>query len=170
MNPGILVNKDVRLVSFYQDSRQLPSEPPMIPESVDDRWVFRGVLLQFTQRQPALLWWKKWQCCPDLTPSASSSTMLSSYSVSPDFVMDLLGVLSELKKATPEVQEFVDGLSGSELEKENIAPGYLQATHFKSQVWWKPGIKFHEVVFLVVAGTNYFVRVRGTSGNHFHFK
>ena len=61
--------------------------------------------------------------------------MLSSYSVSPDFVMDLLGVLSELKEATPEVQEFVDGLSGSELEKENIAPGYLQETHFKSQVW-----------------------------------
>ena len=63
--------------------------------------------------------------------------MLSSYSVSPDFVMDLLGVLSELKEAIPEVQELVDGLSRSELEKEgsgNIAPGYLQATHFKSQV------------------------------------
>ena len=52
--------------------------------------------------------------------------MLSSYSVSPDFVMDLLGVLSELKEAIPEVQELVDGLSRSELEKEgsgNIAPG-----------------------------------------------
>jgi len=71
----------------------------------------------------------------------------------------ICGGTGEAKEATAEVQELVNGLSRSELEKEvaggNMAPGNLEATHFKTQV---------------VAGTNYFVRVRDTSGSHFHLR
>jgi len=69
----------------------------------------------------------------------------------------ICGGTGEAKEATAEVQELVNGLRG-ELEKEvsgNMAPGNLEATHFKTQV---------------VAGTNYFVRVRDTSGSHFHLR
>jgi len=69
----------------------------------------------------------------------------------------ICGGTGESKEATAEVQELVNGLRG-ELEKEasgNMAPGNLEATHFKTQV---------------VAGTNYFVRVRDTSGSHFHLR
>jgi len=70
----------------------------------------------------------------------------------------ICGGTGEAKEATAEVQELVNGLR-AELEKEvsggNMAPGNLEATHFKTQV---------------VAGTNYFVRVRDTSGSHFHLR
>jgi len=69
----------------------------------------------------------------------------------------MCGGTGEAKEATAEVQDLVNGLRG-ELEKEvsgNMAPGNLEATHFKTQV---------------VAGTNYFVRVRDTSGSHFHLR
>ena len=87
----------------------------------------------------------------------------------------ICGGTGEAKEATAEVQELVNGLR-AELEKEvsggNMAPGNLEATHFKTQVWAKsPGAeRFHKVVFQVVAGTNYFVRVRDTSGSHFHLR
>jgi len=69
----------------------------------------------------------------------------------------ICGGTGEAKEATAEVQDLVNGLR-AELEKEvsgNMAPGNLEATHFKTQV---------------VAGTNYFVRVRDTSGSHFHLR
>ena len=50
----------------------------------------------------------------------------------------LCGGTGESKEATAEVQELVNGLSRSELEKGvaggNMAPGNLEATHFKTQV------------------------------------
>ena len=50
----------------------------------------------------------------------------------------ICGGTGEAKEATAEVQELVNGLSRSELEKEvaggNMAPGNLEATHFKTQV------------------------------------
>jgi len=70
----------------------------------------------------------------------------------------ICGGTGEAKEATAEVQELVNGLR-SELEKEEVgstmAAGILEATHFKTQV---------------VAGTNYFVRVRDSSGSHFHLR
>ena len=86
----------------------------------------------------------------------------------------ICGGTGEAKEATAEVQDLVNGLR-AELEKEvsgNMAPGNLEATHFKTQVGSRPGWVegFHKVVFQVVAGTNYFVRVRDTSGSHFHLR
>ena len=53
----------------------------------------------------------------------------------------ICGGTGESKEATAEVQELVDGLRG-ELEKEaasgNMAPGNLEATHFKTQVGTRP--------------------------------
>ena len=51
----------------------------------------------------------------------------------------ICGGTGEAKEATAEVQELVNGLR-AELEKEvsgNMAPGNLEATHFKTQVWRK---------------------------------
>ena len=85
----------------------------------------------------------------------------------------ICGGTGESKEATAEVQELVNGLR-AEMEKEvgNMAPGNLEATHFKTQVVLpgKGSLEFHKVVFQVVAGTNYFVRVRDTSGSHFHLR
>ena len=52
----------------------------------------------------------------------------------------ICGGTGEAKEATAEVQELVNGLRG-ELEKEasgNMAPGNLEATHFKTQVGTRP--------------------------------
>ena len=52
----------------------------------------------------------------------------------------ICGGTGESKEATAEVQELVNGLRG-ELEKEasgNMAPGNLEATHFKTQVGTGP--------------------------------
>ena len=50
----------------------------------------------------------------------------------------LCGGTGEAKEATAEVQELVNGLARADLEKEvgggNMAPGNLEATHFKTQV------------------------------------
>ncbi|XP_021529657.2 cystatin-A [Aotus nancymaae] len=65
------------------------------------------------------------------------------------------GGLSEAKPATPEVQEIVDKVKPQLEEKTNEKYEELQAVEYKTQV---------------VAGTNYYIKVRAGDNRYMHLK